>query len=628
MNRYAPSAVGRLAAVAPPLLAACLAVAAAGCGPDGGIVLEIHRAPGVGSDVRKLELVVGVGHDDTGQRAIDPAWWLARPIRLDRGVVELPDGLGGTTLRYKLEDSDGFDRAEPLVIAVIGYGDDADAGPVLFGHTPSAGVRFADGEVRVIDVPLDTYSEARAGVGRAGCVWWSDLDASARGNRGQVIVPDQDSDCDGWAEGHDEMGACQLDCDDTRDDVHPGAAEVCEDGIDQNCCSFDRDGAADVDGDGKNGCSPVPDCVELPRGTVVALDVFDRPVKSEDIHPGALELCDTIDNDCSGVCDDGDGIDPDQDGWFNCRSGGDSRGVHRVEADRCVGAGLDCLEAGFAGPIPAREINPGASDDQCDQVDNDCSGSCDDAAVAAGDTDMDGFPACGTGEPVATGAPGCGLRHVSDCDDGDQFARPGVVEHCDGVDSACDGVLFDHGLPCFVMSGNRCALGVRACNDQPGAVDPIGACLPDPGAPQIALPPGFCTATCPPDDPGSCLVGERTQCKLTFPDRPLVPTTLPCPIADILLPSDPLPTCGWLLVGGNNQGDWRVTLVRDGLPGTSFDTCMGGPVSLRVVAAAPDAADRNVLILRRTGHTIIELRREDIGQCSVPPAPPLCQPAM
>jgi hypothetical protein len=613
------------APVAPPRapVAAALLVAAAvaaGCGPDGGIVLEIYRAPGADSQITRLEVRVGVGHDTTGTRTIDDSWWLAAPIADGKGSVELPDGLGATPFRYKLEAAESLSRDEPLVVAVIGYGPDPASPPILFGHTSNDGIRFADGEARFVEVPLETFAATRHGVGRAGCVWWSEDTARTAGlsTRDHAIVPETDSDCDNYAEGHDENGACQLDCDDLDPAISPAALEVCEDGIDQNCCAFDRDGAADPDGDGVNACSPIPDCVDMPRGTVFAVDVFGQPVHSEDIHPGAREVCDGIDNDCKNGCDDDPALDPDGDGWLNCRGEDASsvKGVHRKPDGRCVAAELDCADGLPVRNVLASEINPGAADDQCDQVDNDCSGDCDEAKVAAGDGDDDGFAACGTGGGVQGEQPVCRLARPSDCDDGDPFGRPGAFERCDGFDFACDGVLFTEPLPCFRRDAlDRCVLGSRTCTDGTGSPTPIGPCMPDPNQPNLPLPASFCDATCNVDDLSSCVGGDGPVCDVEFHVPTPAPVLGPCLPADILLASEAAATCRWFLVGGQSQGDWKVTLQRGLQSATMFEGCGLPPVSLRVLGASPAAADRTVLVLNSTRSQVITLRRRDVSAC-------------
>ena len=106
---------------------------------------------------------------------------------------------------------------------------------------------------------------------------------------------DSDDDGDGYSEN-------QGDCNDINAAVNPGAADVCGDGIDQDCSGADlicpedsdddRDGYSEVQGDCNDGRASV--------------------------HPGAEEICgDGIDQDCDGsdlICadpnadSDGDGL--------------------------------------------------------------------------------------------------------------------------------------------------------------------------------------------------------------------------------------------------------------------------------------------------------------------------------
>ncbi len=595
---------------------ATLVAGVAGCGPDGGIVLEIHRGPGADSEIYRLEVRVGVGHDPGGHRAIDPAWWLAARVADDKAVVALPDGLGGTTFRYKLDAADTLARGDGLMVAVVGYGAALDSPPILFGHTSDAGIKFADGEVRIVDLPLETFTSARHGVGKAGCVWWNDGNAPDQASgRAHAIVPDADSDCDGYAEGHDEDGACQLDCNDLDPAISPAASEVCLDGIDQNCCAFDQDGAADPDGDGVNACSPVPDCVDMPRGTVVAVNVFGEPVTSEEIHPGATEICDGIDNDCAGGCDNDPGLDGDGDGWLNCVSETAVRGVHRKADGRCVPADLDCADAGPIRGVPASAIHPEAADDQCDQIDNDCSGGCDEAKVALGDADGDGYAACGTAGDPTGDAPVCRFGRPNDCNDADRFGLPGFFERCDGLDFNCDHLLFTDALPCFTTSGNRCVLGAQTCTDGTGSLMPIGVCMPDPNGPTVTLPAAFCTADCPPDDITGCITANEPTCDVEFRGTFGGTTLNPCVPAEIPLAGDLMAPCRWFLVGGSNQGDWKVTLQRGAASATSFEGCGPPVVTLRVLSSAPGADPRSVLIINQTRTQVVRLHRRDVGAC-------------
>ena len=89
------------------------------------------------------------------------------------------------------------------------------------------------------------------------------------------------------------------DCDDRDADVHPAAAEVPYDGIDQDCDGADL---VDVDGDG------------IASDRVGGHDCDDHDAT---VHPGAAEVCDHRDNDCDGRRDEGF-TDVDEDSFADC----------------------------------------------------------------------------------------------------------------------------------------------------------------------------------------------------------------------------------------------------------------------------------------------------------------------
>ncbi|MDP2316340.1 MAG: MopE-related protein [Pseudomonadota bacterium] len=95
-------------------------------------------------------------------------------------------------------------------------------------------------------------------------------------------------------------------------------------------------------------------------------------------------------------------------------------------------------------------VFPGAPDDACDGVDQDCDGHADDASpdlrVWYVDADGDGFGGQ-AGAIVACEAPDGATTDFRDCDDTDAAVFPGAPEDtCDGVDSDCDGD-FDEDAP-------------------------------------------------------------------------------------------------------------------------------------------------------------------------------------
>jgi parallel beta-helix repeat protein len=310
-------------------------------------------------------------------------------------------------------------------------------------------------------------------------------------DEGLLVTFYRDADGDGFGDAGVTTQACaappgyvadSTDCDDARAAVHPGAPELC-DGLDNDCNGVIDDGIAnvtfyrDADGDGYGDPAATVLACATPPGYVS--DHTDCDDAHASAHPGGVEACDGLDNDCNGVIDDGFALTA-----FYRDADGDGYGNPAATAQACaalpgyVSNHTDCDDS-------ASVTHPGAVE-LCDGQDNDCNGAVDDLAVGAG-------VACNTGllGACAAGTTACSAGAIA-CH---QSAQPSA-EICDGVDNNCDGNI-DEGLPLQTFYadadgdgwGNP-AITVSACSPPPGYVAAAGDCddaaaAVHPGAPEL-----------------------------------------------------------------------------------------------------------------------------------------------
>ncbi|MBU2613698.1 putative metal-binding motif-containing protein [Patescibacteria group bacterium] len=118
--------------------------------------------------------------------------------------------------------------------------------------------------------------------------------ATAGSGGSGASAPDCDKDDDGFV--CDSAACGGDDCDDDNANVNPDAVEICNNGIDDDCDGdIDDDDASCVGDDADDD------------GYVDHHDGGDDCDDSDaDVHPGAAEICNGIDDDCDGAVDEGD----------------------------------------------------------------------------------------------------------------------------------------------------------------------------------------------------------------------------------------------------------------------------------------------------------------------------------
>jgi hypothetical protein len=179
----------------------------------------------------------------------------------------------------------------------------------------------------------------------------------------------------------------------------------------QDCAGTGQSG---IDQDGDGYCAP-------PEG----IDCNDLDAS---VNPAAVEVCDSIDNNCNLLIDEGDvcGPDTDNDGTPDSEDADDDNDgiVDIVDIDSldpfvCTDADSDTCDdcaVGTDGFGPLADNNPSN-----DGLDTDGDGICD---AGDSDADNDGFP------------------FDQDCNDTDPTTNPAAQEQCDdGVDNDCDGQI-------------------------------------------------------------------------------------------------------------------------------------------------------------------------------------------
>ncbi|HOX45817.1 MAG TPA: putative metal-binding motif-containing protein [Myxococcota bacterium] len=189
------------------------------------------------------------------------------------------------------------------------------------------------------------------------------------------------------------------------------------------------------------------------------------------------ETCDTLDNDCNGIIDDGlqrlcqtdcgTGVEVCEAGqWLGCTA-------RQPAAEECNGRDDDCdgyFDEGASGPQPLERACSSVCgqgtehcqlgqwegctaqqpvDESCNTLDDDCDGQTDEGLDIDGDHD-------GHYTPESCAAP------HDDCLDNDAAVFPGHAEDCNGKDDNCNGQI-DEGCSCTVPDTQPCGATQGVC---------------------------------------------------------------------------------------------------------------------------------------------------------------------
>lgn len=190
--------------------------------------------------------------------------------------------------------------------------------------------------------------------------------------------------------------------------------EIC-DGKDNDCNGQVDEGCDD---DNDNYCDKNVPFPGFPSSSTCSFGDNDCNDTNAAIHPGAIETCNQIDDNCNGQTDE-------LIGTTTC-----GQGICLHTINNCVGGQIQTCN-----PMQGNTI------EICDGLNNDCDGQTDEGCDNDNDgyvnpaMDCAGIPRCKSGT-VCYG--GCTEK---DCNDANATIHPGATEICNRIDDNCDGIM-------------------------------------------------------------------------------------------------------------------------------------------------------------------------------------------
>jgi hypothetical protein len=279
--------------------------------------------------------------------------------------------------------------------------------------------------------------------------------AIATVNDGSCVLPVTyyaDSDSDNFGNFNSTLASCTVpvgyllnttDCNDTNANINPNATEICNT-FDDDCDGLTNEGItfityyADNDADGFGNPNASLSACSPPAGYVT--NNSDCNDANAIIKPGAVELCNLVDDNCNGLVNEGlvfanYYIDTDQDGF----GAGAATSSCTPIFGNYVTNNSDCNNNNA-------NIRPNAVE-ICNSIDDNCNTLIDDGLTFVNyyiDTDADGFGAgIATNSCINLGA-GYATNNT-DCNNTNSAIRPSASELCNGIDDNCTNSI-DEGL--------------------------------------------------------------------------------------------------------------------------------------------------------------------------------------
>ena len=251
--------------------------------------------------------------------------------------------------------------------------------------------------------------------------------------------------CPQWTGWADREG----DCNDSVGAINPGAAEVCGNGIDDNCDSQIDENILtwylDADSD-TYGSSLLSRACTQPNGYVARSG--DCNDGNANVNPGRTEVCTGIDDTCAGGVDEGLLVDRFRDADL------DGFGSNRISqvCPNTTGYSTrtgDCDDS-------RNFIFPGATELCGNDLDDNCDGRIDENKLTFfRDFDADNYGNVNNSGLFCT-RPNGYVADSTDCNDGVATINPGASERCNATDDNCNPTI-DEGNP---DAGAACSTGL------------------------------------------------------------------------------------------------------------------------------------------------------------------------